>query len=71
MRVPLTSTEQLLPFPSAEELLAKKRDALVSVPPQAKAFEALQRMAEKHIGFLLVIESGTLVGVPRSSLADV
>ena len=63
MHVPLTSMEQLLPFPTAEDLLAKKHEALVSVPPHATVLAALQRMAEKHIGFLPVVENGTLAGV--------
>ena len=63
MHVPLTSMEQLLPFPTAEELLAKKHESLVSVPPHTTVLAALQRMAEKHIGFLPVIENGTLAGV--------
>ena len=71
MHIPLTSMEQLLPFPTAEELIAKKRDAVVSltrghimsVPPQATVLAALRCMAENHIGFLPVIENGALVGV--------
>ena len=71
MHIPLTSMEQLLPFTTAEELIAKKRDAvtsltqghIVSVPPHATVFAALQCMAENHIGFLPVIENGALAGV--------
>jgi CBS domain-containing protein len=71
MRVPLTSMEQLLPFPTAEDVLAKKREtlvpgrreAVVSVAPDTTVLAALQRMAENHIGFLPVIENGALVGV--------
>jgi len=55
--------EQLLPFPTAEELLARKREAVVFVAPAATVLAALQLMAEKHIGFLAVIENGTLSGV--------
>ena len=63
MPIRLTSVEQLLPFPTAEELLAKKKEPLVSVPPDCTVLAALERMAEKHLGFLLVIESRALVGV--------
>ena len=63
MRVPLTSMDQLLPFPTAEELLAKKNDAVVSVTPVTTVLAAVQLMADKHLGFLPVIDNGTLVGV--------
>jgi CBS domain-containing protein len=63
MAIPLTSMEQLLPFPTAQELVKKKRDPLVSVPPSMTVFAALQLMAEKNIRFLAVIENGALVGV--------
>ena len=63
MPIRLTSVEQLLPFPTAEELLAKKKEPLVSVAPDSAVLAALERMAERHVGFLLVIENGALVGV--------
>jgi signal-transduction protein with cAMP-binding, CBS, and nucleotidyltransferase domain len=71
VQIPLTSMEQLLPFPTAEELIAKHRNAvgspggghIVSVPPHATVLAALQCMAENHVGFLPVIENGTLAGV--------
>jgi CBS domain-containing protein len=55
--------EQLLPFPTAEELVAKKREPVISVSPDTTVLAALQRMAEKHVGFLAVIEKGALAGV--------
>jgi CBS domain-containing protein len=55
--------EQLLPFPTAAEMIAKKREPLVSVAPGATVLAALQLMAERHIGFLVVMENGRLVGV--------
>jgi len=63
MKIPLTSMEQLLPFPTAGDLIAKKRDALVSVTPATTVLVAMQTMAEKHLGFLAVIENGKLAGV--------
>jgi CBS domain-containing protein len=63
MDIPLTSMEQLLPFPTAQELVAKKREPIVSVPPSMMVLEALQLMAEKNIRFLPVIENGALAGV--------
>jgi CBS domain-containing protein len=52
----------LLPFPPAEELIVKKGPVL-SVPPSTTVYAALQLMAQKHVGFLPVIETGKLVGV--------
>ena len=71
MQIPLTSMEQLLPFPTAEELIAKHRGAIgspkrghiLSVAPRATVLAALQCMAENHIGFLPVVENGALAGV--------
>jgi CBS domain-containing protein len=63
MAIPLTSMEQLLPFPTAEELIAKKKEPVLSVPPAATVLTALQLMAEKHVGFLPVVENGVLAGV--------
>lgn len=63
MQIPLTSMEQILPFPTAQELVSKKSGPPVSVPPDAKVQAALQLMADKHIGFLPVIDGGRLAGV--------
>jgi CBS domain-containing protein len=63
MQVPLTSMEQLLPFPTAHELLARKRAGVVSVAPATPVLEALQRMTQEHVGFLPVLEGTQLVGV--------
>jgi CBS domain-containing protein len=65
IRVPiaLTSMEQLLPFPTAEELLAKKHDvAIVAVTSDTTVLAAIQLMAAKDFGFLAVIDKGALVG---------
>ena len=63
MQIPLTSMEQLLPFPTVQELIKKKHEPLVSASPGAMVQAALQLMADKHIGFLAVIDGGRLVGV--------
>ena len=63
MKIPLTSMEQLLPFPTAQELVSKKHAPTVSVPPSATVQAALQLMADKHFGFLPVIDGGRLAGV--------
>ena len=41
----------------------KKTESLCSVQPQATVFEALQVMAEKNIGAVLVLDCGKLVGI--------
>lgn len=63
MRTPLTSLEQLMPFATAGELVAKKPGALASIEPGATAFAAMQRMADKGVGLLVVLENDRLVGV--------
>jgi CBS domain-containing protein len=63
MEIPFTSMEQLMPFPTAQELIAKDRKPRESVPPGTTVLAALQMMAEKNIRFLAVIENGKLVGV--------
>lgn len=63
MEIPLTSMEQLEPFATAQELIAKDRKPRESVPPGMTVLAALQMMAEKNIRFLAVIENGNLVGV--------
>ncbi len=60
MHARLRSLEQLMPFTTAGELIAAKRQPLVSVEPGATARAALR---EEDIAFLLVIEGDKLVGV--------
>lgn len=52
-----------MPFPTAAELLSRKKDEVVSVPPATTVLAAMQLMAQKDIGFLPVIDGGTLAGV--------
>jgi CBS domain-containing protein len=60
----LTSVEQLMPFPTAAELIASKSiKGVISVVPGTTVLAAMQAMADKHIGFLPVIDNGALVGV--------
>ena len=63
MRIPVASMEQLLPFPTAEELLAKKTAGVVAVAPHVTVLTAMQRMADRHLGLLVVLDAGRLVGV--------
>ena len=49
---------------NAKQLLQDKlRPGMFSVPPDATVFQALQLMAEKDIGALLVMENETLLGI--------
>lgn len=48
---------------TVREILLKKGNDIYSISPNQKIFEALQLMAEKDIGALLVIDKGNLVGI--------
>lgn len=63
MPVPITSMEQLLPFPTAAELVAKNNRKVVSVSRDTTVLAAMQLMADENIGFLPVIDNGVLAGV--------
>jgi CBS domain-containing protein len=64
MTARLTSVEQLMPFPTAAELIATKAlQGVISVVPDTTVLAALRTMADKHIGFLPVIAGGRLAGV--------
>ena len=45
------------------EILKNKSNTTWSISPTATVFEAIQMMAEKNIGALLVMENGKLVGI--------
>jgi CBS domain-containing protein len=62
MRVP-TNPEQLLPYRTLEQILAAKSTGICSVAPNASVFSALQLMAEKEVGALVVLEGSRLVGM--------
>jgi CBS domain-containing protein len=63
MQIPITSMEQLMPFPTAEELVAKKQKPLESIPSGMTILEAMKLMSEKNIRFIPVIENRALSGV--------
>jgi CBS domain-containing protein len=63
VELPLRSLEQLMPFATAGELIAKKRHPLVAVSPGTTVLAALREMKEKHIAFLPVLDGEKLVGV--------
>ena len=48
---------------TVREILKKKGNLIWSVPPDATVYEALQLMAEKEAGAVLVIENGKIKGV--------
>ena len=63
MRTRLRSLEQLMPLPTAGELIAQRSKPLVSISPDTTARAALSAMEENDIGFLPVLNAGKLVGV--------
>ncbi|NMM76747.1 inosine-5-monophosphate dehydrogenase [Acidovorax sp. SRB_14] len=49
---------------AVSKILKSKADPVVhSIAPSASVFDALQRMADKRIGALLVMEGDTIVGI--------
>lgn len=63
MQIPFTSMDQLMPFPTAKELIAKQHAPMESVPPGTTVLSALKMMAEKNIRFLAIVDNGKLAGV--------
>jgi CBS domain-containing protein len=63
MRARLRSLDQLMPLPTAGELLDPKRRSLISVYPSTTARNALREMENNDIAFLPVLEGKRLVGV--------
>jgi CBS domain-containing protein len=51
------------PYGTISEILNHKGGQVWSVSPEEMVFDAIQLMADKNIGALLVIESGRLVGI--------
>ena len=45
------------------EILNRKGHDIWSIPPNATVYEALELMADKNIGAVLVTDGGTLVGI--------
>src|SRR5690348_318792 len=50
-------------YDTVREILQKKRGDVWSVSPETTVYEAIEMMAEKRIGALLVIDEGRLVGI--------
>jgi len=63
MDSPLRRPEEILAYRSLREILGTKSRPLWSVGPADSAFSALRIMAEKNIGFLVVLEKDAIAGV--------
>ena len=63
MQPTYTKPDQLLRYKTLREILAGKPPGVYFVPPDATVLSALQRMAEKDVGALAVIDQGRLAGV--------
>jgi CBS domain-containing protein len=48
---------------TVKQLLEFKGHDVVTIAPDRTVYEALERLAERHIGALLVVENGKLVGL--------
>ena len=48
---------------TVRQLLKNKSDIVFSISPQAPVYEALELMAEKELGAVLVVEDDNLVGI--------
>jgi signal-transduction protein with cAMP-binding, CBS, and nucleotidyltransferase domain len=60
---PLRRPEEILAYRSLKELLTAKQMSLWTVGPKDSVLTAMRLMADKNIGFLVVIEQGAIVGV--------
>jgi CBS domain-containing protein len=60
---PIRQPEEILAYRSLRAILEAKPKALWTVSPADSVLTALQIMADKHIGFLVVLERDKLVGV--------
>ena len=50
-------------MPDAENLLSRKKEAVASLPPGATVLDAAKLMNERHIGSVVVVDRGRLVGI--------
>ncbi len=60
---PLRRPEEILAYRSLQQVLASKPRNLWTIGPADPVLTALQLMADKDIGFLVVLERDALVGV--------
>ncbi len=59
----LLRLDELFPYRSLGEMLARQRRPVLSVAPGDTVEQALRLMAERDIGLLVVLEGGRLAGV--------
>jgi CBS domain-containing protein len=60
---PIRRPEEILAFRSLQQILASKPKVLWTVGPTDSVLTALQIMADKDIGFLVILDQGAMVGV--------
>jgi CBS domain-containing protein len=60
---PLRSPEQILAYRPLKQILAAKPKALWTVGPKDSALSAMRLMADKHIGFVVVMDGSEIAGV--------
>ena len=60
---PIRRPEEILAYRSLERILASKPKDLWTVSPRDSVRAALRLMADKDIGFLVVVEQEVMVGV--------
>jgi signal-transduction protein with cAMP-binding, CBS, and nucleotidyltransferase domain len=63
MDAPIRRPEEILAYRSLQQILGSKPRTLWTVGPTDSTLTALQIMADKNIGFLVVMERGAMVGV--------
>jgi CBS domain-containing protein len=63
MTRPLKTPDEMVPFRTLAQILAANPGGVHSVSPAHTAREALVVMAEKRVGFLVVLEGESLAGV--------
>src|SRR3954463_7289747 len=63
MENPVRRPEEILAYRSVEQVLGLRARTLWSVGPSDSMLAALQVMADKKTGFLVVLDRGSMVGV--------
>ncbi len=63
MEAPIRRPEEILAYRPLQKILASKPTALWTVGASDSVLTALQIMTDKHIGFLVVLDQGAMVGV--------
>ena len=66
---PLRRPEEILAYRSLEQILAAKPKSLWTVGPRDNALTAMRLMAEKNIGFVVVMEHGAIAAFFPNAIA--